>query len=203
MNYYLEKNKNKLQLRFVNTEKNQDLLRHTPHFKWHDLSCICVLATEGTGQVKVTVTVSDALMESWGIERDALFETALCSMMRMLPPRLIRMDDLLKRAGVFVDEMYGQVPLYYLSNKSTWFGATVLLYPKILEKIAKLIGAEELYLLPSSVHEFLILPKTGEEKAEELADVVRTVNQIVAKEERLSDHVYLFSQETGKTVLAA
>ena len=67
----------------------------------------------------------------------------------------------------------------------------MILYPDILKDIREKLG-DDFYVLPSSVHELLIKPKTVEELSpKELEQIVREVNREVVREcEFLSDHVY-------------
>lgn len=51
-------------------------------------------------------------------------------------------------------------------------------------------------MLPSSVHETIVLPPKDEEEYRRLADMVREVNDTdVDVEERLSYHVYVYSRD--------
>lgn len=95
------------------------------------------------------------------------------------------------------------VDLMVATSKETMsFGASILVDG--LETIRK--QAEEkqvdLYILPSSVHEVLLIP-AYEYKAKELADLVREVNATLRKEEVLSGHVYVYRLDSGKIELAA
>ena len=55
------------------------------------------------------------------------------------------------------------------------------------------------YILPSSVHEVVILPYSREISKREMDDMVKDINETqVAEEEVLSDHVYLYERSTGR-----
>lgn len=70
-----------------------------------------------------------------------------------------------------------------------------MLHPETLEQMSRLFP-EGYYLLPSSVHEFLIIPKSMDISPKELGEMVRDVNhQMVSKEEILSDRVYEYDKE--------
>jgi hypothetical protein len=61
-------------------------------------------------------------------------------------------------------------------------------------------------LLPSSIHEMLLMPcesKPSKEEIRKLEKTVRTVNkEQVAREELLSDNVYLYDREQDKIKIA-
>ena len=66
------------------------------------------------------------------------------------------------------------------------------------QKEAEKLGARELNIIPSSIHELLIVPKSPEIDPRELGEMVRAVNRAeVAKEEQLSDRVYEYDREAG------
>lgn len=82
---------------------------------------------------------------------------------------------------------------FILSSRDIVFGASVIACKKVRDSLAKRFG-ENLYILPSSIHELIIIPeKEEDESAKTLSDMVRCVNRTVLKEEDfLSDHVFLF-----------
>ena len=92
---------------------------------------------------------------------------------------------------------------FILSSRDIAFGASVIACKKVRDSLAKRFG-ENLYVLPSSIHELIIIPeKKGDEVTKTLSDLVRCVNRTVLKEEDfLSDHVFLidFKNDCFKTV---
>ena len=85
-----------------------------------------------------------------------------------------------------------------VSNKEQNYGAGAVLYPGVLEKISDKYG-KNLYVLPASVHEVLVLPEQGEEnEAEMLEAIVRQVNAgVLSKEDFLSDKIYYYEKTAG------
>ena len=81
--------------------------------------------------------------------------------------------------------------MYILSNSSRLYGASALLDVKVMSDIAERFG--EFYILPSSVHETIIIPEHDGMEISELEAMVRDVNSTqVAEDEQLSDHVYTY-----------
>lgn len=95
-----------------------------------------------------------------------------------------------------IDGNVSQDPnMYVLTNSRRCFGAAEILDKKMLRMIADQIGDEFIVLL-SSVHETIVLPPNDEEEYRRLADMVRGINKSqVEAEERLSDHVYVYSRD--------
>ena len=89
-----------------------------------------------------------------------------------------------------------------VSNHQKVNGAAAILYPHILENLA---GREEsnLYVLPSSVHEVIILPETLVPDAEFLRGLVSEVNRTqLQAPEILSDNLYYYDRNEGKVRIA-
>ena len=79
--------------------------------------------------------------------------------------------------------------MFVLTNDTKVNGAAAILNDDIRQEIAEKVG--DFYMLPSSIHETLIIPKDAGMEFKELEQMVQEVNQTqVAPGERLSDHVY-------------
>ena len=76
-----------------------------------------------------------------------------------------------------------------LTNTNRTNGAGVILYPNVLKEFAEEMG-HDFYIIPSSIHETILLPMLGDDW-EALSQMVKEVNATqLAPEEVLSDHVY-------------
>ena len=81
---------------------------------------------------------------------------------------------------------------YVISNKSSIKGASAILNKKVLKEFAQKLNISKFLVLPSSVHEMLLLPYTDEIDIEEFSQMVKEVNcSQVKPEERLTDRAYV------------
>ena len=65
-----------------------------------------------------------------------------------------------------------------------------------MDLVAEKVGGD-FYILPSSVHELLVIPRDAGMEISELEKMVCEVNATqVSVEERLSDHVYAYDSQT-------
>ena len=81
--------------------------------------------------------------------------------------------------------------MYVLTNKDNSFGAAAMLYTGMLEKAAEAIQEDRIFILPSSVHEVLLVPDRGDFTSEQLREMVTEINATqVAPDEVLTDNVY-------------
>lgn len=198
-----------LSVTLVNGRHNREMLSKMPHRKMEDLALILELKfpmEEGSGSIKVNHELADR----WAVSTDDLFEQAEINAIKTEPPCLQRLEEallsmslgdgrpenLLEQKEPISEKMSAQ--LFVLSNESKSKGAAVLSYPSVLEKVDQLLPGG-FYILPSSIHELLIVPKSPELDPKELGEMVRTINRSeVAKEEQLSDRVYVYDREAGK-----
>lgn len=160
-----------------------------------------------TGEGTATITITDNLMDGYGITLEELHDQALQNMDTLQPHSFKGMNetvaemiavDIARDQNVGMDEakemamqMMPDIPdiMYVLTNDTKVNGAAVILNDDIRQEIAEKVG--DFYMLPSSIHETLIIPKDAGMEFKELEQMVQEVNQTqVAPGERLSDHVY-------------
>lgn len=94
----------------------------------------------------------------------------------------------------------GGLPMYVLSNKEKMNGAGCLLYGDVLAEFADELH-QDLFILPSSIHEVILVPTEGQSNHERLTKIVQEVNATqVEEDEILADHVYYFSRNQRKVI---
>lgn len=184
--------------KLVNRRKNEELLRDLPHLNFLNLSIVfyCLLSNRELGQM--TVLVRNAHRRLWGVEVSELYRDAAANSRRLLREVLIPMEELLEEPEE-AEEIH--TPLYVLTNENRSLGAACLLYEGVLKRCARRLGGD-FYVLPSSVHEVILLPAVEELDEEELTKMVREINATQVKEtEVLSDSIYLYLAEEERLVL--
>ncbi|MDD6194690.1 MAG: DUF5688 family protein [Lachnospiraceae bacterium] len=194
--------------KLIHTESNQELLMDVPHITYYDLSIVfCYYLPANTCQVtseetNATILIRNEHLIHWDETAESLFILAKKNSPRLFPPQLQRLPELLTdiwgelpEDNISMEEVSEQIPLFVLTNQSRFFGAGVLLYDNILEQCAKKLGSR-FYVIPSSIHEVLLLPFSQDIHEEDLNEMVQEVNcHHVAIDEVLSDHVYLYDVE--------
>lgn len=197
--------------KLINYHQNRELLEEIPHIRLCDLAIIFCLLVEQSGNYLATVVICKEHMERWGMDTQMLMELAKKNTKRLLPAKIRNMSEVMQEIArnylgndtekTALDEMLSmpsEIPLYVLSNHINTNGAITMLYEGILRDFAAVLE-HDLIILPSSIHEVLLVPYEGELCMEELKEMVRHVNRTeVAKEEVLSDNVYIYSRKTDK-----
>ncbi len=91
-----------------------------------------------------------------------------------------------------------RVPMFVLTNRQKLYGAACLLYPEILKVFAEKVG-QDFYVLPSSVHEIILVPAGVDASKEALYGIVTDINRTyVAEDEALADSVYYYNRSRNE-----
>ena len=190
--------------RVINCELNKEKLEGIPYFQFLDLAVtFSVLVETGGLPCSGSFTIHNSHIMMWGVTADELYTVALENTRRLEKPEIIRLGDaLMEIVGKEVVSGEGYMPdMYIFTNKKKLHGASCLLFTDMLQELADKIGSD-LFIIPSSIHEAIIVPRTEEVDSSELDGMVNIVNaEQVQPEEILSDHVYKFTRETGKVTM--
>lgn len=191
--------------KLVNYQKNKKLLEDVPYKRVLDLAVVFYCLIEQRKGVSATALIHNEHLRIWNVTEDEIYNDALKNTPVLLAGSIVPMSKILSEiAGTApvdndekVCEYTGEDILYVLTNSSMVNGAACILYDNLLKKFANDVHSD-LYILPSSVHEVIIVPKKNAFDKSELADMVREVNeQGVSQDEILSDNVYEYNRKNG------
>lgn len=196
--------KDKIVYKLVNKEKNAALLKQVPYIEYLDLAIIfnVLISSEKMGQA--TILIRNEHCKLWGVDSEQIYKQACLNTPNLMSYTLMRMKDV-------IEEMMGEipaeagdmssVPMYVLTNEKKVSGAGCILYPDLLADFSKAAGS--FFILPSSIHEVLLLPTESKEDVEEMKLMVQEINRTqVQDEEVLSDSVYFYDAESNKLSIA-
>lgn len=195
-------------VRLVQAESNAEWLQEAVYVEFLDLLAVFYVLTEdakdGVKSYQVPKTVWDTLELG---SAEAYAATIIENTRRLFPECLWCVEHMVRECRIEEEQVpAGLVPgkeflsrqLYVLSNHRRINGAAVVLYPDILRRLGENFGGDY-YIIPSSVHEVLLLKETEEEDPDYLNRMVRYVNeQQVLPEEVLANHVYRYSVTEGE-----
>ena len=166
----------------IRKESNKQLLEQIPHDCYLDLAVVYYALMETTEFGTATLLIRNEHLKGWNISKDDLRAAAKINTPCLLPVE----------GYVLADYMY------LITNRMKSFGASVMLYDGFWKRMETIIG-ENFFVLPSSVHELILIPESFGMDRKHLQEMVREVNRTeVDKEEILSDNVYYYSREEGR-----
>ena len=165
----------------INKERNKRLIENVPHYDVLDLTLICREVVINGNDLYSTI-IDYEILRKINMTEEKLYKFALEMTKKTLKPELVAVAP----------------PMYALSNKGLPWGAASIVYEKLLEDLANKLDCD-LYLLPSSLDEIIVLPtnlpetKINDETVKELLKAGN--KESITEEEWLSDNVYIYRKD--------
>lgn len=189
----------------VSLEKNETLLSDIPHLIYLDFAIVfyCLLASEdGTN---ASILIHNQHLTYWNVATADLYEASIRNTPRLMPSMAKNISELLQESFLG-DELFSEpdesMPMVILTNKQKYFGAGVLLYKNVLDEIASRFSSN-LMILPSSIHEVILVPIENDCDMQQFNEMVCEVNRTqLAAEDVLSDHAYFYDYKEKKIKIA-
>ena len=162
-----------------------------------DLAIIYRIVFGNDGEGTMSVKVTKPMLETFGITMAELKKAAFKNMENQFEFK--NMADTLREL-MGDDCGIEDAPMWVLSTEDKLMGAGAMFVPKVLKAVKERVGLEQFYILPSSIHEVLVVTEPNA-NADDLRNMVIEVNSTqVAPEDKLSDNVYFYN---GKTIEVA
>lgn len=121
-----------LTVELLNAEKNKTILSKIPHKMVGDMALVCRMNFKSG----YTLHVSNKRMQEWGIAQEQLFSDALWNASQIEPPILVeKADNVLIR--------------YVYTNQSSNNGASLIVYPDLLDELARELNDNLIIIIPS------------------------------------------------------
>lgn len=198
--------------RLIGRKRNEALLEEIPYMEFLDLAvsfCYAYHGELGDG----TIQINNSHMEMWGSDPMELSVLSKRNTPRLFPWACGGLQEILTdMAGLgggaaasesIMEALQKEAPMLILSNAARSHGAAFMLYPGVLAELAGRTGGD-LFILPSSVHEVILLPDTGHDSNRELKQLIQEVNStVLAPEEVLSDTLYRYDRAQGRVKIVA
>lgn len=178
----------------INYEMNLGLLKDVPHFRWHDLAVVFYYSMDRVISGAASILIHNCHLDMWKQTAEKIYLIAQRNMKQKMPELLVSMKELMEElAGIEVDETI--LLLYMLSNREKMFGASAMLYSEKIKGLADRLGSD-LLILPSSIHEVLLLPEQRDQRYDFYRQMVKEVNTTqVDPEEILSFNLYRYDRQ--------
>ena len=207
-----EKAKENLFIRVSNAETNKDLMDNVPHETIGDLAVTYHIMVNHDGESMGSTMITNALLDTYGISEEQLKADAMENSAKILAPSLESMNNVMARMFGLDFPVAGRVPfekavedfnfreegMFVLTNSAAVNGAAVMFYPEVMEQLGDHAGVD-LFIIPSSVHETILVPDDGVMKRTELESMIRDINaNEVSPKDRLSDTLYHYDSKDHK-----
>ena len=197
--------KNTLVVQVIPTDRNADMLADIPHKNIEDMSLVYRMQIDQNETGTSSVLITNAMLENYGVTLDQLHQDAMDAAVINNPATFRSMQEVLSDLmGMPADLMppMDSPQMYVASVESSLNGAGVIAYPDFMNQVAEQVGGD-FFVLPSSVHEVLVIPDDGSMNRHDLELMVREVNASeVLPKDQLSDNVYHYDSQNQVFELA-
>ena len=193
--------KQRIIMKLINKKRNAELLKTVPHVPFMDLAIVFVCCVTDYLKEYATILIHNEHLHMWGIDEKELYEIAQTNSPIMLPYRFESIKSLIPPEAESYLPWIDNLEMYILTNKLKIHGATSLAYPGLLERLADRLNSD-LVIIPSSIHEVLIIPESFIDSREELPpdykSMISEVNDTqLTDDEVLGDCVYHYRRDTN------
>ncbi len=217
--------KDRLYFKLVGTERNRMLLKKVPHHEVMDLSVVPYILLNESEENTSSVMVSNTMTKSWGVSTEDVLKQAFDNMPKIMPAKadttkslaemileiaadnednvdIIETASGMAAASKILSEEGGFSGPFILTNKRGINGFAAVLYPGVLKDAADMLG-KNLFILPSSIHESLLVAADSSVGVSDLYEMVETVNRTyVSEDEIVSDSVYFYDRKEDRLSIA-
>ncbi len=193
--------KETLAIDVISADANADLLAKVPHERMEDLAAVYRFIVNSNDDGRASILVTNAMIENMGVTPEQLRADALENAPIIRPAVITGLNEvMMELMGPEMFQMMGldQMPpevMYVATVPDKVSGAGILAYQDFMDQAADKLGGD-FYILPSSLHEILLVPDERGMEPAELKEMVKQVNATEVKpEEKLSDNVYHYDSK--------
>lgn len=197
-----EKVRDKIKMKLVNYERNKELLKKVPYVEFLDLAILFYVEVETRADEVATILINNNHMKFWEFTIEDMFKLAETNMKNNF---IIKsMSDILcdlmsEEYTEFEQEI--NVEMYILTNCMKMQGAIGMLRKDILNGFMEKCHTKQLVIIPSSIHEVLLIPCDSEKDISSYNEMVQEVNATqLQTEEVLSDNAYIYDGNEIKII---
>ncbi len=196
--------------RLVHFDRNRELMADVPYVRFLDLAVIFYSLIEmDRDKGNASILIHNSHMDLWNSTTPELLEIAKINTPRLLKPQIRHLQDVIEDIAMeeqlvcpdgpgMVREGGAAIPMYLVSNQINYFGAGCILYDHLLSGFAEKMQSD-FYILPSSVHEVILVPADNDADMEEMSEMVQDVNETsLLPQEILSDRAYYYSRKDNE-----
>lgn len=202
-----EEIKGRLMIMLCDPELNQRYLEDKVYTRHGDFAAVYRVVLHKDEKDTISFPVTELLMKAWGISMKRLHKDAIIADKKR-QPILNSLDDILgfgkaiseKPQNLLIEgaEYHPMITsILCLSNGNNMYGASLILHDDIMKRVGEILDSN-FYVLPSSIHETLLIADVDNPSVEWLSSMVKEINEAEVKpEDKLSDKVQYYDRKLG------
>jgi len=181
-------------------ESNQQFLQGKVYVPFLEFAVVFGIQNK-CDDMSLNMDVTEELIKHWGMDKEELFAQVLENQQKKSPVVIKNLSALINLSMFDTDN---SANLYVMTNEEKINGAATILYPDVLKEFAEDNEVDEVYMLPSSIHKWLLVPdKEAEANLKgRLREMIREVNkECVAENEILSNELYIYNRKRNEITM--
>lgn len=196
-----ERVKKRIVFRVVNYELNEEYLKEVVHHRYLNLAIIVQYMLNDNSFGEATITLRNEHLKLWDVNREDVFGQAKKNSPLLCPAVVMTMEEMLKKRVEYDFDSSGLPKMYVITNKKGCNGAAAVFYDGLLPQLSEQLQ-NNLYILPSSVHEMIVVPDSKGVMSWDLKSMVKEINHTqLLQEEVLSDNPYYYERMSGNITM--
>jgi hypothetical protein len=185
----------------INYNDSKERLYNFPHIhkgSFAILAQLCVGEKNINGQYTACITVTNDMLNGWGMEPEELFAYAKDNSKGLLPANAVSISSFLDNANHnFLEGAFNIDRVLVISNDSCYNGSAAIFYaPDILDKAVEKLESKKIYLLPSSVNHMYCVPSNNGISVDELNSIFAEMTGAIENNSRVCDSILAYDSET-------
>lgn len=195
-----EKIKDRLIIVLSSLDMNEQWLKDKCYRPFLNLAATVGILVDVDETSNSIIHVKEKMLDMWNVTFEYIFEVAKENSFIESNIRFKDIYDVLTLDGISLDADAGL--LYVATNRHNFMGANLLMNNSFLYEIAEKLQ-DSFYIIPSSVHELLVLPACQVQDIEGLNLLIQNINDTeVILSDRLSYTLYYYDCTTHKVSIA-
>lgn len=179
--------------KLINRECNKQLLQSVPHFDFLDLSIVFYTMINDDAEFCQTMIINNSLLDMLKITKESLYKIAIKNTYQNLGIKYFNINEVLYEIVPDAENL-SDIDMYVLTNNRKFQGAISMMDMETLQNISKEFDSN-LIILPSSIHEVIIIPFQEDISLGFCKEMVTEINNTeVDREDILSNSVYLYDR---------
>ena len=194
--------KEKLSMEVIGIAGNESILDRVPHHNMEDMAVVYRYVVDDSPDRGATVLITNDMVERFGITPEQLHEDALNNAPDFRPAVVKGMTEVMfdmmgpEAAAMGIPMVEPEDELMFVATTPDKnHGAGVIAYQDFMDQAAEKLGGD-FFILPSSIHEVLLVKDDGSKTYQDLEAMVKEVNETqLSPEEKLTDNVYHYDSK--------
>lgn len=187
--------------RIINRAYNEELLKTVPYSPLdNDLVKIFYINALQSDTFTGIMTITDSIMDALGLTLAELEEYSEENTPNLLKPSLQTMENMLSSFFGEYEDSKTETSMWVLTNQSKMYGASTIFYDGLMESISELLDSD-LYIIPSSLHEVIIMKAPLTMFEDYMRGQIRFINSdanALGREDVLSNNLYYYKRHSNQ-----